>query len=204
MDGLRAFLGTLGDDIRAVAGDVKVVLALRKLKSIGNTVVRNRKLSETSTEMEDSEEEFSQRCGGGGCMTCPLMSSAPTLSVNGKRLKLNPRLNCKSRNVIYAAQCSMCSRAPGTRKEDTYIGQTMQPFHKRVNGHRGKFSELEHKKSALAQHCWEKHRDAMDLNIFKFGLVKQVSALGLDRAESKLIDNYRTKLFGLNRILVIR
>ena len=204
---LRVFLKGLEEDIVAVAGNVRVVLALRKRQTIGNVVVRNRRLSESSIdsdEQEHEDNEFSQKCGGRGCKTCPLLATSPSMSINGKRLRLSARLNCKSKNVIYVAQCNLCSNQRGNRKEDTYVGQTMQPFHRRVNGHRSKFTEAEHQGSALAQHCWEKHRDSMDLSFFTLGIVRQVNPMGLDRAESKVIDLYRTKLFGLNRILVVR
>ena len=124
--------------------------------------------------------------------------------VNGKRLKLNESLDCKSRNVIYIAQCKICCQGQGNRKEDSYFGQTMQSFHRRINGHRAKFTELGHEGSALAQHCWVRHRDAFSLDNFKLGLIKSVSPVALDRHEQKLIEAYRTKLFGLNRISVVR
>ena len=73
-----------------------------------------------------------------------------------------------------------------------------------IGNNRAKFSEEEHQGSALAQHCWEAHREHFSLDIFKLGLIKSVSPLSLDRHESKLIDRFRTKLFGLNRINVVR
>ena len=204
IDDLKSFLKGLEEDIAAITGGCTVLLSMRKSPAIGNLIVRNRRLSESSTDSIEIEEEFSQKCGGPGCKTCPMMSTSPIISINGQRLKLNGSLNCKSKNIIYVAQCTICSRGLGNRKEDSYIGQSMQRAHLRMNGHRAKFSEEEHQGSALAQHCWEAHREHFSLDIFKLGLIKSVSPLSLDRHESKLIDRFRTKLFGLNRINVVR
>eukprot|EP00116_Pleurobrachia_bachei_P000624 sb/3460886/ len=203
IDELRSYLKGLEEDIAAITGGCTVLLSMRKSPAIGNLVVRNRRLSESSTGPIESEEDFNQKCGGPGCRTCPMMSTSPTLSINGQRLKLNGSLNCKSKNIIYIAQCTICSRGSGNRKEDSYIGQTMQEAHKRMNGHRSKFTEAGHQGSALAQHGGEAHRDQFSLDYFKLGLIKTVSPLALDRHENKLIDRLRTKLFGLNRINVI-
>ena len=202
---LRTFVRGLEGDIKAITGIDRVIMAIRKLPAIGNLVVRNRKLSESSVEsgVED-DTEFSQKCDGPGCMTCPLLSTTRTLSINGKNIKLDPNLNCKSSNVIYLAQCRICSAGEGTRKEDSYIGQTLQPVHRRMNGHRNKFNVEDHRKSALSSHCFDKHPDSFSLNNFILGVVKRVKAADLDRAENRLIDVYRTKLFGLNRISVVR
>ena len=39
---------------------------------------------------------------------------------------------------------------------------------------------------------------------FKLGIVKKVRPLDLDREEEKFIFDYRTKVMGLNRIVVAR
>ena len=117
------------------------------------------------------------------------------------------RLNCKDRSVIYLAQCQLCAAGSNILKEDTYFGQTVTPFHIRMNGHRDKFlidDRLKFEHSALSMHCFLNHKDNFDLGIFKLGIVKKVSPLDLDREEEKFIFNYRTKVLGLNRIVVTR
>jgi hypothetical protein len=37
-------------------------------------------------------------------------------------------VNCKSANIIYILQCFVCGLQ--------YVGESKQPFHKRLNGHR--------------------------------------------------------------------
>ena len=39
---------------------------------------------------------------------------------------------------------------------------------------------------------------------FKLGIVKKVRPIDLDREENKLITKFRTNIWGLNRIVVIR
>ena len=113
----------------------------------------------------------------------------------------------KNNNIIYIAQCQICAKGPGILKDDTYFGQTITPMHKRMNGHREKFcidSRLKFEKSALSMHCFLKHKDKFSMEFFKLGIIKKVRPLDLDREEDKFIFNYRTKIMGLNRIVVVR
>ena len=58
--------------------------------------------------------------------------------VNEKKLSPGIQLNCKSSNVIYLGQCHylVCDPVQDNGDINCYAGQTMQPLHKRVNGHR--------------------------------------------------------------------
>ena len=68
--------------------------------------------------------------------------------VNGMKVNLDRILNCKSKNIIYFAQCSVCQAKKAdlaielnTSKEnvlleDSYVGQTVSESHVRINGHR--------------------------------------------------------------------
>ena len=90
-------------------------------------------------------------------MTCPqLFDAKDTIFVNGAVVNLDFRLSCKDKNIVYVAQCQICSNLPGSLKEDTYFGQTVTSMHTRINGHRNKFvidDRLEYEKSALSMHC---------------------------------------------------
>ena len=127
--------------------------------------------------------------------------------VNGSELKLDFNLTCKDDNVIYFARCEICYNVSNTCNDIDYIGQTFTPFHIRMNGHRDKFkinSSLAFEKSALSMHCYLKHRSDFNMNIFKLGIIKKCRPRDLDREEDKLVDKYRTKIWGLNRIVVVR
>ena len=88
-----------------------------------------------------------------------------------------------------------------------YIGQTVQEMHDRANGHRDKFKtdEKVYKQSALSYHCQLEHPDSFDMqNVFKLGIISKVAPKNLNRLEDKLIHKFRTHIFGLNRIEVVR
>ena len=69
-------------------------------------------------------------CGEKRCKCCRHMqhSSSYTSKVTGKQYKIFCTVNCKSANIIYILECSVCGLQ--------YVGESQQPFHKRLNGHR--------------------------------------------------------------------
>ena len=110
-------------------------------------------------------------------------------------------LNCKTKNVVYLAQCSLC----GIGLDNSYNGQTQQQMHKRINGHRSCFvkdNEESVEKSALALHARDEHPDNFDLDIFKFMILDSVNPCELNRRESRAIGGLRTNVMGLNRMKV--
>ena len=153
----------------------------------------------------DPKEDHSktQRCNGRGCKSCPqMLESGSSLIVNGVNVRPNPKLTCKSNNVIYVAQCSLCN---GEHVDSTYVGQTQQRFHQRVNGHRACFIEgdpITIEKSALALHASEKHNSDFSLSIFKFVLIDSVNGTDLNRREARAINELKTDIKGLNRMKV--
>ena len=66
----------------------------------------------------------SHSCGDKRCKCCRYMqhSSLYTNKVTGKRYKLFCTVNCKSANVIYILECSVCGLQ--------YVGESKHPFHK--------------------------------------------------------------------------
>ena len=204
---LKKLVHSVKEDIHHLIGDTQITFALRKSPSIRNTVVRNRRLSDPPEPLND-QNYISQSCNGKGCLTCPLMfSSNETILVNGKELNLDFSLNCKDKYIIYFARCEVCSNKSNDFNEVGYFGQTMTPLHIRMNGHRSKFKinpQCDFEKSALSMHCFLKHKDEFSLNFFKIGIVKKVKPNELDREEDKLINRFRTNIWGLNRIVVVR
>ena len=125
--------------------------------------------------------------------------------VNGMRVFLDFSLTCKDNNIVYIAQCSLCSQSVVVLKEDTYFGQSVTPMHVRMNGHRNKFdsTSLEYEKSALSLHCFMKHKEQFDMKYFKLGIVKRVRPVLLDRVEDFQVNQFRTKIWGLNRYVIV-
>ena len=206
---LRKLVHSAGDDIKQLCGEVQILFALRKAPSIGNTVVRNRRLSEGPGNRDlNISGPIDQSCGGKGCLTCPyLFNSDDTILINGGELKLDFNLTCKDSGIIYVAQCQICNKLSSKLKEDTYLGQSVTPMHIRMNGHRNKFkidSALAFEKSALSMHSFLVHKSDFSMNNFKLGIVKKVRPNDLDREEDNIVDKFRTKIWGLNRIVVVR
>jgi hypothetical protein len=99
-------------------------------------------------EMEDVRGV--RQCRASGCKTCPLIKSGKEVksTVTGRLywIKIpkaplglvHEMLDCKTRHLVYLATCTTC----GVQ----YVGETIQPLHKRVGGHRsnveGKATEL--------------------------------------------------------------
>ena len=102
------------EDLRQIIGDTKIIMAVKKNPSIGNTVVMNKFLS------SDEQILDNQKCGATNCMQCPLVNTNTAINVNGLRVKAAKTLNCKSRNVIYLWQCQICEN------ENSYFGRTIQ------------------------------------------------------------------------------
>jgi hypothetical protein len=201
---------SVGDDIRELCGDIKLTFAIRKQPSISNAVVRNRKLSESAPiDFIDIDcQPKSQTCGGKGCKTCPyLFDSNDLIMVNGTTINLDFQLTCRDNSVLYIAQCQLCNKLVQVLKEDTYFGQTVTAMNTRMNGHRSKFvidKRLLFEKSALSMHCFLVHKENFSMEYFKLGIVRKVRPVELDREESRLINKFRTNIWGLNRIVVTR
>ena len=171
-------------------------------------MLKNRGLSDRPQTAEGPKGPKYQKCGGPGCLTCPfLFNSKDIIVVNGVKVNLDFRLTCKDKNILYIAQCQICKAPNKLYNEDTYFGQTVSAMHIRMNGHRSKFvidKNLLFEQSALSYHCFLAHKSQCSMTYFKLGIVKKVRPLNLDREESILINKYRTNVWGLNRICVVR
>ena len=130
---LKTLIRSLESDISYLVGEeTRVLVATRKGKSVSNRVVKNRNLCTQEETHTDTE-----KCGARKCKSCKLLGNkGDTWMVNGKPVETpNRPLNCKTKNAIYLAQCTLCGKKVDI--DDTYTGQTQQPImHKRSNGHR--------------------------------------------------------------------
>ena len=105
----------------------------RRDRSIGNIVLGRKKIALAG---KVANKGATSRCtpvgvckAGAPCQSCNMMVgvSSITSHTSGRRFKTDGG-NCKSRNVVYAAQCTECSLQ--------YVGQTTQELRARINGHR--------------------------------------------------------------------
>ena len=100
------------------------MVAFKQPNSLRNLLVRA-EMSKPNTTIGKSHS-----CGDKWCKCCKHMqhSSSNTSKVTGKQYKIFCTVNCKSANVIYILQCSVCGLQ--------YVGESKQPFHQCLNGHR--------------------------------------------------------------------
>ena len=104
-------------------------------------------------------------CGDKRCKCCRHMqhSSSYTSKVTGKQYTIFCTVNCKSVNIIYILECSVCGLQ--------YVGESKQPFHKRLNGHR---SDLTKKPFLhVNQHFGLSDRSLEDFNRMKILVIEQ-------------------------------
>jgi hypothetical protein len=95
------------------------VVAFRRPKSIKDTLVR-------------ASSTFGQckPCGDKRCKCCLRLQHAQVFHsrTTGKEYKIFCNVNCKTPNVVYLLDCHVCG--------SQYVGESVQPFNKRMNGHR--------------------------------------------------------------------
>ena len=187
---LKSLLRSLDSELQQLIGDTRVMVAMKKGSSIGNSVVKNKQLSLSYSNSD------SQRCNGRGCLQCSLVIDVNTKTVNDCTVRIPKHLNCKSKNVIYMWMCTLCE------EKEVYFGRTTQECHNRTTGHRNSFTEEKFDKSALSMHAKEVHQTNFSLDIFRISVVSKVSPQQLGREEFRFIEKYRTNALGLNRYKV--
>lgn len=189
---LKNLINSLRSDIQVLTGDNRLIVAIKKCKTLGNVLVKNRCLSVMETANSNN-----QKCNSANCLQCPLVDTNSGVEVNGKAIRISQRLNCSSRNVIYLWQCKLC------KNDNSYFGRTTQKCNKRTSGHRSCFNQEKWEKSALSMHAMEYHSLTPELHNFKVSIVSQVSPQRIRREEFKWVEKFRTNCLGLNRYKVL-
>ena len=86
------------------------------------------------------------KCGK-NCATCPYMIEGKSIRMeNGDDFIFQENLTCRSQNVVYVMFCAGC--------DSTYIGETGQHFHKRMDSHRLHINRQEYRKLAVSHHIF--------------------------------------------------
>ena len=188
---LKAVVRGLENEIRTLIGHSRVMFAMKKRSSIGNSIVRNKQLSLPEVN------STSQRCNGRGCLQCPAVIDSPRVMINNIELRIPKSLNCKAKNVVYLWLCKLCAES------EAYFSRTTQECHDRTSAHRSCFNnETKWEKSALSMHAQDKHGNNPSLENFSVAVVKKTSPQNLRREEFRFIEKYRTIPLGLNRYKV--
>jgi hypothetical protein len=135
------------------------MVAFKQPNSLRNLLVRA-EMAKPNTTIGKSHSCGDKRCK---CSKHMQHSSSYTSKVTGKQYKIFYTVNCKSANVIYILECSVCGLQ--------YVGESKQPFHKRPNGHRNDLT----KKTFLpvSQHSRLSDHSLEDFNRMKIIIIEQ-------------------------------
>ena len=100
------------------------VVAFRRPKSIKDTLVR------AAVSRPSSTVGQCKPCGDKRCKCCLQLQHAQVFhsKTTGKEYKIFCDVNSKTLNVVYLLDCHVCG--------SQYVGESVQPFNKRMNGHR--------------------------------------------------------------------
>ena len=139
---------------------------------------------------------------GRPCESCDLMSEETRLTIGQQSMNCAGG-DCKSFNLNYCAQCSICNKA--------YIGKTVQQLGRRISQHRGQIQTLSASTcinrdsiddtNTLAAHAIEHNvRTKAGFNsLYKFFILKYEEKEKLTISEQFFINKFRTyRPYGLN------
>ena len=107
---------------------------MKKNDSIQQRLVKNRSLSRGENNSPSLTLDLKTRAyGSRGCGTYPMVFRLDEdVFVNGMKVYLDRNMNCKSKNIIYLAQCSVFqadlaielnTSQENVLLEDSYVGQ---------------------------------------------------------------------------------
>ena len=194
---LSSFFKAHEKELKQLLGDVKFVISEKRHANISSMFFQKAGFSQVHEPIREN-----QKCGSKRCKSNGTMNLGRTVSVNGVTVKLDFRLTCASKYIIYLAICKLCDDP--LFLNNFYFGQSINSLMMRNNGHRGNFKLNCYDKSALSMHIYDKHPEAFDskLSSYDFGIVKSVSPIELNRTEDSYIFKTEADTKGLNRYKV--
>ena len=116
-------------------------------------------------------------CGAPKCKTCLILMVTDEFSSHVFKVKF--RASCKSSNVIYLITCRRCGLQ--------YVGETGQPLHLRVNGHRHDITHRKTDESPVAKHFNSGIHTESDMAVMAIELVRSRDACLRKIRESRWI-----------------
>ena len=98
-------------------------------------------------------------CGTIRCKTCPILKTTNVIcsKVTGERFNIKLHATCKTSNIVYLIECRRCGHQ--------YVGESGQPLHMRMNGHRYDISHRKTKESPVAAHFTSTGHSESDLSV---------------------------------------
>ena len=183
--------------------------------NLKDTLFRRKRIAlRTDSTTTDPYTTPGEKRKGRPCQTCKVVSQCSTVRNNDRKVSTQGG-NCKSRNIIYAATCKLCT------KNNVYVGKTVTCLNQRVNGHRSKFYEiLESSKknsgfsldkpgdiedeNVLGAHLFTVHqkKERTDFNdCFMFDILCSTSPENIRKSEQFYIEKLNSLYpFGLNNV----
>ena len=163
------------------------IIAFRRPKNLRDLLVRSN--LETPTPPPDAG---SAPCNSKRCKCCPemVMANGFLSYRTGRRYNIRTHMTCKSSNIVYLITCRKCSVQ--------YVGETENPLHIRMNGHRSdiRTGKLE---KPVAAHFSQPGHSAGDLQVCGIEKIHRDSATWRKQRESYWIFELRTLIpNGLN------
>ena len=124
------------------------MVAFRRPKNLRDLLVR----AELKNSGPPSTQTGNYQCQDKRCHTCKIIIEKNTFTskINGRKHNVHYTFTCKTRNLVYLIQCKKCGLQ--------YIGETENPLHIRINGHRSDINTRKTEKPVAAHfnqpdHC---------------------------------------------------
>ena len=177
----------------------------RRAKNLGDMLLQRKRLSlDTPTDCPGTTrctpfpKPGQRRKRGRPCASCFMASNKSTIksTATGQLFK-TPKADCKSKNLVYCAQCRICDKQ--------YTGKTVNKLQQRISGHRSHVGDTtfdETDEAALAEHLSEDHNyDSVGLFNHSYTFtVLEISPHNLDQAEQRWVSRLVSmRPFGLNK-----
>ena len=103
------------------------LVAYRRPKNLKDLLVR------ATLNPPERNFEGTRQCGRPRCKTCAHIKVGVVFSsaVTGVEFRARTTADCKTSNVVYLIECRKCKKQ--------YVGETENPLHLRLNGHRSDY-----------------------------------------------------------------
>ena len=123
----------------------KPITAFRRPKNLRDLLV-----SATLKPSNFTSAQGTFPCQNKRCLTCKhIKTGTTTLSSSGHTFRVRATATCKTNNVIYLIECQLCHKQ--------YVGDTQNPLHIRLNGHRNDIKHKRLENQVAAHFCSSNH-----------------------------------------------
>ena len=163
--------------------------AFKRQRNIKDNIIRA-KVAPPTKERPLRENCGMKKCGQ-QCTACPYIYEGKFVKVNSEsQWKINKRVNCETRNLIYMIECSKC--------KDRYIGETKRSLRERLSDHRGYVSK-QIMDTATGLHFNKPGHNLSNLKVIVLEKLKTEDDNYRKEREKYFINKFNTFYKGLNK-----